>query len=180
MSLPESLRTDRLLLRRWRVEDRAPFAALNADPVVMEHYPALLTTEESNAFVDRIEATFAADQLGLWAVEVQDTGACIGYVGLWPATFPAPFTPAVEVGWRLAAAAWGAGYAPEAARAATRDGFDRLGLSEIVSFTAVANERSQRVMQKLGMVRDPAEDFDHPNLPEGHRLRRHVLYRLVA
>lgn len=174
------LRTERLRLRRWHDSDLAPFAELNADPVVMEHYPAVLTPTESDAMVARIAETFDEHGYGLFAVEVVATGAFAGYVGLWPATFEAPFTPAVEVGWRLARAYWGQGYATEAARAATRDGFDRLNLAEIVSFTATTNTRSQRVMEKLGMTHDIADDFEHPALPHGHRLRRHVLFRLAA
>ncbi len=175
---PEHLDTDRLRLRRWREADRAPFAALNADPVVMEHFPARLAREESDGFVDRIARSFAEDDLGLWAVEVRADGAFAGYVGLWPATFEAHFTPAVEVGWRLATAHWGHAYATEGAAAAVADGFARLGLAEIVSFTAVGNHRSRRVMERIGMRREPVDDFDHPALPPGHRLRRHVLYRL--
>jgi len=179
------LRTDRLLLRRWRAADRAPFAALNADPVVMEHFPARLTRAESDAFVDRIDATFDQRGYGLWAVEVVDDYSSegdiaefAGYVGLVLADFEADFTPAVEIGWRLAAAYWGRGYAPEAARAVVAFGFDTLALDEIVSFTAVENVRSQRVMQKIGMTRDLGEDFDHPKIPTGHRLARHVRYRI--
>jgi len=172
------LRTERLKLRRWQERDRAPFAALNADPVVMEFFPTLLTRAESDAFVDRIEAAFEERGWGLWAVETPD-GTFAGYVGLWPAVFEADFTPAVEIGWRLAASCWGNGYAPEAACAALTFGFDELGLDEILSFTSVLNLKSQRVMQKIGMTTDPAEDFDHPNLLEGDRLRRHVLYRIA-
>jgi RimJ/RimL family protein N-acetyltransferase len=174
------LLTDRLSLRPWRDDDREPFAALNADPEVMEFLPGLLTRAESDAMVDRIEQTWADRGLGLFAVEVRDTGDFAGFIGLWPATFEAFFTPAVEVGWRLARSHWGCGYATEGASAALADGFGRLGLDEIVSFTAVINERSQRVMQRLGMTRDPGEDFDHPVLADGHRLRRHVLYRLAS
>jgi RimJ/RimL family protein N-acetyltransferase len=173
-----SLATERLILRRWRDDDREPFAALNADPVVMEHFVAPLSREQSDDFVDRIEAHFDEHGWGLWAVEVAATGAFTGYVGLWRASFPAPFTPAVEVGWRLAHEHWGHGYAPEAAQAAVEDGFARFGFDEIVSFTAVGNVRSRRVMQKIGMQTNPAEDFDHPNMPEGHPVRPHVLYRL--
>jgi RimJ/RimL family protein N-acetyltransferase len=179
MSPGPELRTARLKLRRWRDDDRAPFAALNADPVVMEFFPSALTREESDAFVDRIEDTFDRRGWGLWAVEVADEDAFAGYVGLWPAVFDADFTPAVEIGWRLAAGSWGRGYAPEAARAALTFGFDEAGLDEIVSFTSVENIRSQRVMQKIGMTTDPREDFDHPSLPAGHRLQRHVLYRIT-
>lgn len=178
-TVPRELVTDRLRLRRWRRPDRVPFARLNADPVVMEFFPSTLTRAESDAMVDRIEAAFDRDGLGLWAVEVVATGEFIGFVGLWRPRFEAHFTPTVEVGWRLAAAHWGRGYATEAARAAVDDGFTRLGLAEIVSFTAVVNERSQGVMRALGMTHDPAGDFDHPLLPEGHWLRRHVLYRLA-
>ena len=172
------LRSERLLLRRWRDEDREPFAALNADPEVMEHYPSTLTRPESDAFVGRIESSFDANGYGLWAVELRVQARFIGYVGLAAAVFDAPFTPAVEVGWRLAREHWGRGFATEAAGVAAADGFGRLGLEEIVSFTATTNLRSQRVMQRLGMTRNPEEDFDHPRLPPGHRLRRHVLYRL--
>jgi ribosomal-protein-alanine N-acetyltransferase len=168
------------VLRRWTDADREPFAALNADPVVMEHFPAVLTRAESDALVDRIEARFEGEGLGLWALEVRDGLAFAGFAGLLPAGFEAPFCPAVEVGWRLARPAWGHGYAVEAARAAVADGFERLGLDEIVSFTAVGNVRSRRVMERLGMVRDPADDFDHPSMPPGHRLVPHVLYRLPA
>jgi RimJ/RimL family protein N-acetyltransferase len=175
---PDELRTDRLLLRRWRDADREPFAAMNADPIVMEHFPSMLTREQSDDYVDRISAWFDDDGYGLWALEVLETAEFIGYTGLWAAAFDAHFTPAVEVGWRLAQHAWGRGYAPEAARASIADGFARLAVDEIVSFTTTSNTRSQRVMQKLGMTRDPADDFDHPRLPEGSPLRRHVLYRL--
>jgi RimJ/RimL family protein N-acetyltransferase len=177
LTAPE-LTTDRLLLRGWRDDDRPPFAALNADPEVMEHFPAPLTAAESDALVDRIMAGFDEHGYGLWAVELRATGELVGFTGLALQTFPAPFTPAVEVGWRLARAACGQGYATEAATAALRYGFDVVGFDEIVSLTAVTNVRSQRVMQRLGMARDPADDFDHPNVPEGSALRRHVLYRL--
>lgn len=177
--MPSELRTERLRLRRWSDADLEPFAALNADPVVMEHFPAPLTRAESDELVARIESTFDDEEVGLWAVEVTATGRFTGFTGLWPATFEAPFTPAVEVGWRLAREHWGQGYAPEAARASIADGFERLGLDEIVSMTAVGNDRSRRVMEKLGMTRDPADDFEHPKVPVGHHLRRHVLYRLT-
>lgn len=144
----------------------------------MELFPSTLTRAESDQMVDRIETTFETHGFGLWAVEVRSTVAFIGFTGLWPATFAAPFTPAVEVGWRLAAESWGHGYATEAARAAVADGFERLEMAEIVSFTSAQNLRSQRVMEKLGLRRDPADDFDHPNVPEGHPIRPHVLYRI--
>jgi len=167
-------------MRRWRDSDLEPFAGLNGDPEVMEHFPATLSRAESDAFVARIEARFERDGYGLWALEVAETGRFIGYTGLAPQTFPAHFTPAVEVGWRLARFAWGHGFATEAARAALAFGFERARLEEIVSFTATTNVRSQAVMQRLGMTHEPADDFDHPALPEGHPLRRHVLYRTRA
>jgi RimJ/RimL family protein N-acetyltransferase len=174
-----TLRTERLLLRPWTDDDLSPFAALNADPVVMEHFPATLTREESDLMVERIGVRFAETGLYLWAVAVPGATPFIGFVGLSAPAFHAAFTPCVEVGWRLDRTAWGKGYAVEAARTVVADGFDRLGLDEIVSFTTSTNLRSQRVMQRLGMTRDPADDFDHPNLPPGHPLRRHVLYRLA-
>ncbi len=171
------LETDRLILRRWCDEDRQPFAALNADPVVMEHFAGSLSREQSDDFIDRIEEHFAEHGWGLWAVEVKATGAFAGYAGLWR---PGWKPELVEVGWRLAHEHWGHGYAPEAALATVRDGFGRLGIDEIVSFTAVGNHNSQRVMQKIGMTRDPADDFEHPNVPVGHPVRPHVFYRLKA
>jgi ribosomal-protein-alanine N-acetyltransferase len=167
-------------MRPWRAADRAPFAALNADPEVMRHFPAPMSREESDAFADAAAARIETDGWGLWALEVRETGAFIGFTGLNPATFEAHFTPAVEVGWRLAHQAWGHGYATEAARAAVRFGFEELGLGEIVSFTAAGNARSRAVMERLGMTQDPDGDFDHPRVPEGSALRRHVLYRLAA
>ena len=173
-----SLRTPRLLLRRWRPEDRAPFAALNGDPTVMEHFPAPLTEAESDALADRIELELATTGSGLWAVEVPGVAPFIGFIGLHPTDFDAPFTPAVEVGWRVDRPYWGQGYATEGAEAAVAFGFEHAGLEEIVSFTSRTNERSWRVMARLGMITDPAEDFDHPRVAEGHPIRRHVLYRL--
>ena len=172
------LRTERLWLRRWRADDVPLFGAMNADPVVMEHFVAPLTADETAAFVQRIEASFDQHGYGLWAVEVPGVSPFIGFVGLALQEFEASFTPAVEVGWRLAKEHWGHGYASEGARAAVRFGFEELGLDEIVSMTAVGNVRSRRVMERLGMTRDPADDFDHPRVPEGHPIRRHVLYRL--
>lgn len=145
----------------------------------MRYFPTTLSRAESDAFAERIEAHFAEHGFGLWAVEAPGDVPFIGFVGLSVPRFEAPFTPCVEVGWRLAAAHWGHGYAPEAARAALAFGFDRLALREILSFTAVANEPSRRVMEKLAMTHDPADDFAHPALPEGHELQRHVLYRMA-
>ena len=173
------LRTERLRLRGWRDEDLEPFASLNADRVVMEHFPSPLSRAESDAFAHRIGRELQERGWGLWAVEVRESEAFAGFVGLTPVTFVADFTPAVEIGWRLAREHWGRGLATEAARAAAGFGFDAAGLAEIVSFTSTTNVSSQRVMQKLGMRRDPGEDFDHPRVPRGHRLRGHVLYRLT-
>jgi RimJ/RimL family protein N-acetyltransferase len=177
VAAPE-LRTPRLLLRGWRASDRPPFAALNADPRVMEHFPAPLDRQESDEFADRVEQGFAVHGFGLWAVEVPGEQDFIGFVGLAVPRFQAHFTPCVEVGWRLAAEAWGQGYASEAAAAALRYGFEDAGLEEIVSFTSPLNTRSVAVMRRIGMHRDPAEDFQHPALEPGSRLSRHVLYRL--
>lgn len=172
--------TARLELRRWRDDDRAPFAAINADPVVMEHFPHPLDRTASDATIDRLEAHFAAHSFGLWATARRDTGELIGFVGLSRPGFDAPFTPCVEIGWRLARAAWGHGFATEAALAARDYAFSALALAELVSFTVPANTRSRRVMERIGMTRDPLGDFDHPWIAEGHPLRRHVLYRLRA
>lgn len=173
------LRTSRLLLRAFSDADRAPFAALNADPVVMEHFVAPYGRERSDAFVDRVLRCWAERGWGPWALERLDTGGFIGYTGLWPAEFEAPFTPAVEVGWRLAREHWGHGFATEAALESLRFGFEEAGLAEVVSFTAVGNERSWRVMRRIGLVPEPAGDFEHPAVPEGHPVRPHVLYRLT-
>lgn len=171
--------TERLLLRRWRTTDRPLFAAMNADPRVMEFFPKLLTREESDATADRIEAHFEQHGFGLWAVEVTGITSFAGFVGLAHPRFDASFTPCVEIGWRLAAEHWGRGYATEGARAALEFGFADAELAEILSFTVPDNVRSRRVMEKIGMTHSPAEDFDHPLLPAGHKLRRHVLYRCM-
>jgi RimJ/RimL family protein N-acetyltransferase len=172
------LRTQRLLLRRWRPDDRDPFAALNADPRVMEFFPAVLDREQSDAQADAIERHFQRHGYGLWALEVPGVTPFAGFVGLNHVPYDTPFTPAVEVGWRLAAELWGHGYATEAASAALAHGFTEAALTEIVSFTTPVNLRSLRVMERIGMTRDRSGDFDHPRLPAGHALRRHVLYRI--
>jgi RimJ/RimL family protein N-acetyltransferase len=172
------LRTERLLLRRWREEDRRPFAAINADPEVMEFFPAPLVREESDELLERIERGFERHGFGLWALELRESGELIGFAGLAVTAFEAHFMPAVEVGWRLARPAWGKGYATEAGRASLDHAFGELGLEEIVSMTTVRNRRSRAVMERLGMTRDPADDFDHPTLPPGDPLRPHVLYRI--
>jgi ribosomal-protein-alanine N-acetyltransferase len=174
------LKTERLVLRRWRYGDRAPFAAMNADPEVMEHFPATLTPDESDAAVDRIEAHFEERGFGPWALEIAETGQFIGFTGLSVPGFEAHFIPAVEIEWRLTRSAWGHGYASEAARRALTFAFDDLDLAEVVSFTSHTNLRSQMVMKRIGMINDPADDFDHPVLDEGHPLRRHVLWRITA
>ena len=176
---PNQLRTERLLLRRWQDSDREPFAALNADPRVMEFLPALLSRQESDAMIDRLEAHFERHGFGLWAVETDD-GSCAGFVGLSVPRFDASFTPCVEIGWRLGPEHWGKGYATEGARAALAFGFDTVGLSEILSFTVPANIGSRRVMEKIGMSCDREDDFEHPSLDIGHRLRHHVLCRISA
>lgn len=173
-----SLETERLILRTWREGDREPFARMNADPTVMEFFPACLSRAESDRGVDRIEQHFRERGFGLFAAELKSEGTFIGFVGLNVPRFTAHFTPCVEIGWRLAAAYWGLGLATEGARAVLHHGFETLGLDEIVAFTIPSNQRSRRVMGKLGMAHDPRDDFDHPGLAEGHQMRRHVLYRI--
>lgn len=172
------LETERLVLRHWRPEDRGPFAALNADPEVRRYFPSVLDRAASDAEADRHAERLEQRGWGLWAVEVRGGDAFIGFIGLNEARFEAPFNPSVEIGWRLARQTWGRGYATEGARVVVDHALGALGLEELVSFTAVANLPSRRVMEKVGMTHDPSEDFDHPNVPEGHPLRRHVLYRL--
>jgi RimJ/RimL family protein N-acetyltransferase len=181
MTMERVLRTERTLLREWRPADREPFAEMNLDPEVMEHmYPGTLSREQSDASADRFQAQFAEHGFGFWALELPGVTSFAGYVGLYVPTYEAHFTPCVEVGWRLARPHWGRGYATEAATAAMAFGFTELGLEEIVSMTVPANVRSWRVMERLGMRRDPDDDFEHPRLPEGHPLRPHVLYRKRA
>jgi ribosomal-protein-alanine N-acetyltransferase len=172
------LATERLLLREWREADRKPFAALNADPHVMKHFPSTLSRAESDALVDRIVDRWRCDGHGLWAVERSANGVFLGFTGLAGLDDSPGMPPFVEIGYRFAVPAWGHGYATEAARAAVAWGFEVLGVGEIASWTAVSNMRSQAVMRRIGMTHDQADDFDHPRLPEGHPLRRHVMYRL--
>ncbi|MGE8409032.1 MAG: GNAT family N-acetyltransferase [Pseudomonas sp.] len=172
------LESARLLLRQWRDEDLAEFATLCADPQVMRYFPAPLSRLESAALIGRVRGHFAEYGFGLWALERKDTGAFIGMTGLLNVGFDADFTPAVEIGWRLARRHWGLGFASEAAWTSLRCGFALLGLKEVVSFTSHDNLASQKVMQSIGMQADPAGDFEHPKLPVGHPLRPHVLYRI--
>ncbi|MBI4882837.1 MAG: GNAT family N-acetyltransferase [Actinobacteria bacterium] len=169
--------TERLRLRGWRESDKVPYAALNADPEVMKHFPSLLSQQQSDEMVDRMAADWGVRGFGLWAVERIDNGAFIGFVGLSAPTWQTDFMPCVEVGWRLARAHWGSGFAPEAAAASLAFGFGNVALpnDEIVSFTTSGNHNSQRVMQKVGMRVDPSREFDHPLTP-GWAEQRHVLY----
>jgi RimJ/RimL family protein N-acetyltransferase len=172
------IETERLLLRPWRDSDRAPFHSLNSSPRVNEFFSAIPTREQSDAFVARYQEHFQLHGFTLFAAELRETGDLIGFIGLAHTPFEAHFTPCVEIGWRLAFEQWNRGLATEGARAALRYGFEQLRLAEIVALTVPANTRSRRVMEKLGMTRDPADDFDHPRIPEGHPIRRHVLYRV--
>ena len=176
----QALKTKRLILRDWKAADREPFARINADRRVMEYLGEPLSREQSAEVVDRIEAHFRTHGFGLCAAELAAGGDFIGFIGLAVPAFEAAFTPCVEIGWRLAVEYWDKGLATEGAREVVRYAFEELKLPELVSFTTVGNKSSRRVMEKLGMTRDPADDFDHPKLPAGHPLRRHVLYRLSS
>jgi RimJ/RimL family protein N-acetyltransferase len=178
MTMEFALNTPRLRLRTWRDADRPAFAAMSADPDVMAYLTSMPSREISDAWIDRQRAHQAEHGFCFWTTELRETGEFIGAVGLLHVRYAAHFTPAVEVGWRVAKRFWGRGYAPEAAAAALLFGFEKLGLQEIVAITAARNANSRRVMIKLGMTRDPADDFDHPLLPADHPLRRHVLFRL--
>lgn len=177
MSEGPELRTERLVLRRWRESDRVPYAALNADPDVMRHFPATLLRNESDEMIERFEEEFESRGYGPWAVEVIEGAPFIGFVGLHEVTFASTFTPATEIGWRLAKEHWGHGYATEAAREALRFALEDLALEPIVSFTTPGNRRSRAVMERLGLEHDPLGDFDHPRLDPRSPLRHHVLYR---
>ncbi|HXN39006.1 MAG TPA: GNAT family N-acetyltransferase [Solirubrobacteraceae bacterium] len=180
MAAEPQLRTERLLLRRWRSSDLESLAALNADPVVMEHFPDTLSRAQSASLIERIERCFDEHGFGLWAVELPWQEPPIGFVGLAPVDIDVAFAPSVELGWRLARPFWKQGLASEAAAGAIDFAFDQLGLRELVSYTAACNVRSRQVMERLGMARDAAGDFLHPGLPAAHRLALHVLYRLDA
>ena len=171
------IETPRLLLRQWRESDREPFAIMNSDPEVMEFFPPLHSRANSDASIDAWQSQFAAAGWSNWAVELIESGQFIGFTGLSVPRRVLPFSPCVEVGWRLARAFWGKGLATEAARGALRVGFGQLSLAEIVSFTAIGNRRSRAVMERIGM-RNASQDFEHPGVPEGHPLRLHCLYRV--
>jgi 3-dehydroquinate dehydratase / shikimate dehydrogenase len=170
--------TDRLVLRRWQPDDVAPFASLNVDPRVMEFFPATLSRAESETMISKIEERMSQHGFGLWAAELKGTKDFIGFIGLSMCQ-GMPFSPCVEIGWRLAFDHWGKGYAQEGARAALAFGFEKMRLEEIVSFTTVGNLRSRHVMDRIGMTHDAKGDFDHPQLPKDHPLIKHVLYRKV-
>lgn len=174
------LETERLILREWRPEDLAPFSSLNADPEVMRYFEAPQSKAYSAELMDRCNAIFAQWGFTFWAVELKKSGACIGMLGLAPVPAEMPFAPSVEIGWRLDKAYWGQGMAPEGAREALRFGFEQKGLDEVVSFTALKNQPSQRVMEKLGMSCNPSDNFVHPKVTEGHALAPHCLYRMKA
>jgi RimJ/RimL family protein N-acetyltransferase len=170
--------TPRLILRDWRDSDREPFAAMGRDPEIMAFLGPLMTREQSDAGIDRQRALIAADGLGFWAAERKADGAFLGFIGPKHTSFPAHFAPAVELGWRLSRLAWGQGLATEGAIAARDWAFAAAGLDEVVAITVPANLKSQAVMRKIGLRRDEAGDFEHPNLAPGDPLRRHVLYRM--
>ncbi len=178
MTAKVHIETERLRLRDWTDADAEPFAALNADPRVMEFFPAKLERAASDALIAKIRLNLARDGYGLYAAEVRETGQFIGFVGLAVPNFEAPFMPAIEIGWRLARRAWGQGFASEAAAAVRDRAFSDLGLQALVSFTAEWNVPSRRVMERIGMTHDPADDFVHPKIAPGHKLAPHVLYRL--
>jgi RimJ/RimL family protein N-acetyltransferase len=171
------IETPHLHLRNWRDQDREPFHRINSDPRVMEHFPAPLSREESDSLIARIESHQAQHSFTFFAAELRSTSQFIGFIGIVHTPFEAHFTPCVEIGWRLGAEFWGQGLATEGAQAVLDFGFDELKLPEIVALTVPANQRSRRVMEKLGMTCNPADDFEHPRLPPGHPLRPHVLYR---
>ncbi len=175
---PAIIQTKRLILRQWCDEDLEPFARLNADPRVREYFPGILSRQESDASVKLMSNHIEKCGWGFWAASLIETSEFIGMIGLEDVYFTAHFTPAVEIGWRLAFDYWGKGYATEGARASLQYAFESLNLNEVVSFTTLKNMRSRQVMKKIGMHHDPKDDFDHPKLPEGHSLRRHVLYRI--
>lgn len=174
---PKEIRTERLLLRQWTVADHEPFFRINSDFRVMEFFPHAMPRQDSDALVERIQTHFDSCGFGLYAVEIPGRRLLSGFIGLIVPRFEAHFTPCVEIGWRLRFEDWGHGFATEGARAVLREAFRHLSLDEVVSMTVPANQRSRRVMEKLGMTHDPDDDFDHPLVPD-HPLTRHVLYRI--
>ncbi len=173
-----TIETERLYLRQWQASDFAPFAKMNANPKVMEYFPKLLTTSMSNAIAKKCQSLINDNGWGFWAVNLKETDTFIGMVGLNNANADMPFSPAVEIAWRLDNDYWGLGYATEAARASLNFAFVELGIEEVVSFTAVINKRSQLVMERLSMT-NTQEDFFHPMLESNHRLAEHVLYKIT-
>jgi len=178
MSNAPTIETARLLLRPWRDADVDAWSAMNADPRVMEFFPSAYSREESEEVATRLRKRLDDAGRGWWIVEMKDGGAFAGTIALQSVPFDAHFTPALEVGWRLPFAAWGKGIATEGGGAAIAFAFEQLGYDELVSMTARLNVRSQRVMERLGMTHDPRDDFEHPRIDPGHRLRPHVLYRI--
>lgn len=176
--MPDVLTGARLRLRRWRADDLEGLARMHSDPEVMEHLMPIDGRAASDAVGARIQRHFEDHGFGLWVIEVPGVSSFIGYTGLVHVPYEAAFTPAVEIGWRIQRAYWGHGYVTEAARLSLVDGFERIGLEQVIALTVPTNRRSRAVMTRLGMRHDPAEDFDHPSVPDGHPLRRHVLYRL--
>jgi RimJ/RimL family protein N-acetyltransferase len=176
--LPKVLTTTRLILRPWQESDHASFSAMAADPEVMAHLLPLTSPQAITGWIHRQQTHLAENGFCLWAMASKESGELMGAAGLMRISYKAHFSPAVEVGWRLARRFWGKGYAPEAAGAALQFGFEHMGLTEIVANTVPSNHNSRRVMEKLGMSNDPADDFDHPLVPEGNPLRRQMLYRL--
>ena len=177
-TVPIEFQTRRLAFVAWQDRHRTPFAEINSDPRVMRYFPALLTTEQSNAGIDIWQGQFAEKGWSNWAVELRESGEFIGFIGLSVPRRLLPFSPCTEIGWRLKPSAWGHGYATEGAKACLRIGFERLGLQEIVSFTTLANLPSIAVMQRIGMT-NTNQDFEHPAVPEGNALRPHCLYKLT-
>jgi RimJ/RimL family protein N-acetyltransferase len=175
-----AIETDRLILRNWREEDRPAFFELNADPDVMRFFEKTRSRAEADAVLDRFVREIDRDGYGFWAVELREIGEVIGFTGLRDIDFDEPFTPAVEIGWRLLTPYWGNGYATEAARACLAYGFEQMGLDEIVSFAVPENRPSRRVMERIGMRREPQYDFDHPDVKPGSHLARHAFYRLTS
>ena len=174
------LLTDRLILRNWQETDYEPFAVMNADPRVMEFFPSLRSRAESDETAKRLQAHIDRHGFGFWALERRDNDRFIGFTGIVNVDFEAAFTPAVEIGWRLPVDQWGQGFASEAARCSLAVAFNDLGLEEVVSYAVVQNKRSRGVMERLGMHRDPAFDFDHPLVPQDWSMKRFAFYRIGA